>query len=109
MAISPGRTRSGLTVCGGLILGIERASSGKFLILLSIPIILGGGLVSVLELLANVAKVNWNELLYGAVFSFVGAYLCIFLFLNWISRIGMLPFVIYRLVLGFVLLYIVVV
>jgi undecaprenyl-diphosphatase len=107
IAIIPGTSRSGITMTAGLMLGLDRASTAKFSFLLSIPIILGAGLFSVLELLANVAKVNWNELLYGAVFSFVAAYLCIFLFLNWISRIGMLPFVIYRLVLGFVLLYIV--
>ncbi|MEC9430420.1 MAG: undecaprenyl-diphosphatase, partial [Pseudomonadota bacterium] len=42
---------------------------------------------------------------YGAAFSFVSAYLCIYLFLSWISRIGMLPFVIYRLALGVILLW----
>nr|WP_297348253.1 undecaprenyl-diphosphate phosphatase [uncultured Glaciecola sp.] len=107
IAIIPGTSRSGITMTAGLMLGLDRESTAKFSFLLSIPIILGAGLFSVLDLLGNVAKVNWNELLYGAVFSFVAAYLCIFLFLNWISRIGMLPFVIYRLVLGFVLLYIV--
>jgi undecaprenyl-diphosphatase len=107
IAIIPGTSRSGITMTAGLMLGLDRESTAKFSFLLSIPIILGAGLFSVLELSGNVAKVNWNELLYGAVFSFVAAYLCIFLFLNWISKIGMLPFVIYRLVLGFVLLYIV--
>jgi undecaprenyl-diphosphatase len=48
--------------------------------------------------------VDWYSLLYGAGFSFVAAYLCIHLFLSWISRLGMLPFVIYRLILGLVLL-----
>jgi len=107
VAIIPGTSRSGITMTAGLMLGLDRESTAKFSFLLSIPIILGAGLFSVLELLGSVAKVNWNELLYGAAFSFVAAYLCIYLFLNWISKIGMLPFVIYRLVLGFVLLYIV--
>lgn len=107
VAIIPGTSRSGITMTAGLMLGLDRESTAKFSFLLSIPIILGAGLFSVLELLENVAKVNWNELFYGAAFSFVAAYLCIFLFLSWISKIGMLPFVIYRLVLGLVLLYIV--
>lgn len=106
-AIIPGTSRSGITMTAGLMLGLDRESTARFSFLLSIPIILGAGLLSVLDLLENVAKVSWMELLYGAAFSFVAAYLCIFLFLNWISRIGMLPFVIYRLILGFVLLYIV--
>lgn len=107
IAIIPGTSRSGITMTAGLMLGLDRESTARFSFLLSIPIILGAGLLSVIDLLNDVAKVNWNELLYGAAFSFVAAYLCIFLFLSWISKIGMLPFVIYRLVLGFVLLYIV--
>ncbi len=107
VTIIPGTSRSGITMTAGLMLGLDRESTAKFSFLLSIPIILGAGLFSVLGLLESASKVNWNVLLYGVAFSFVAAYLCIFLFLNWISRIGMLPFVIYRLVLGFVLLYIV--
>jgi undecaprenyl-diphosphatase len=107
IAIIPGTSRSGITMTAGLMMGLDRESTARFSFLLSIPIILGAGLLSTLDLLNSVAEVNWNELFYGAAFSFVAAYLCIFLFLNWISKIGMLPFVIYRLVLGFVLLYIV--
>ncbi|WP_412970964.1 undecaprenyl-diphosphate phosphatase [Glaciecola sp. MF2-115] len=107
IAIIPGTSRSGITMTAGLMMGLDRESTARFSFLLSIPIILGAGLLSTLDLLSSVAAVNWNELFYGAAFSFVAAYLCIFLFLNWISKIGMLPFVIYRLVLGFVLLYIV--
>jgi len=108
VAIIPGTSRSGITMTAGLMLGLDRESCAKFSFLLSIPIILGAGLFSVLELAGAQAAVNWNELAYGAGFSFVAAYLCIFLFLSWISRIGMLPFVIYRLALGLALLYIVV-
>lgn len=107
IAIIPGTSRSGITMTAGLMMGLDRESTARFSFLLSIPIILGAGLLSTLDLLSSVEAVNWNELFYGAAFSFVAAYLCIFLFLNWISKIGMLPFVIYRLVLGFVLLYIV--
>jgi undecaprenyl-diphosphatase len=107
VAIIPGTSRSGITMTAGLMLGLDRQSTARFSFLLSIPIILGAGLFSALELLESVTEVNWNELLYGILFSFIAAYLCIFLFLSWISKIGMLPFVIYRLALGFVLLYIV--
>jgi undecaprenyl-diphosphatase len=107
IAVIPGTSRSGITMTAGLMMGLDRESTARFSFLLSIPIILGAGLLSVLDFLENVAKVSWQELLYGAAFSFVAAYLCIFLFLSWISKIGMLPFVIYRLVLGLVLFYIV--
>ena len=61
--------------------------------------------LATLDLLSANEAVDWSALLYGAAFSFVSAYLCIYLFLSWIARIGMLPFVIYRLALGAVLLW----
>lgn len=104
MAIIPGTSRSGVTMTAGLMLGLDRESAARFSFLLSIPIILAAGLFSGLDLLEAKHQVDWAALIYGAAFSFVAAYLCIHLFLNFISRIGMLPFVIYRLVLGAVLL-----
>jgi undecaprenyl-diphosphatase len=104
MAIIPGTSRSGVTMTAGLLLGLDRESAARFSFLLSMPIILAAGLFSALDLVESSSKVDWSALVYGAGFSFVAAYLCIHLFLNFISRIGMLPFVIYRLILGTVLL-----
>ncbi|MDT0593408.1 undecaprenyl-diphosphate phosphatase [Glaciecola petra] len=105
IAVIPGTSRSGITMTAGLMLGLNRESAARFSFLLSIPIILAAGLFSALDLLEAKTTVDWQALIYGAGFSFVAAYFCIFLFLSWISRIGMLPFVIYRLILGLVLLY----
>lgn len=107
LAIIPGTSRSGITMTAGLLLGLNRESAARFSFLLSIPIILAAGLFATIDLLALKTQVDWSALFYGAGFSFVAAYLCIYLFLSWIARIGMLPFVIYRLILGTVLLYIV--
>lgn len=105
LALIPGTSRSGITMTASLMLGFDRESAARFSFLLSIPAILGAGLLSTLDLLNASLPVNWSELFYGAAFSFVSAYLCIYLFLSWISRIGMLPFVIYRLILGAILLW----
>lgn len=105
LALIPGTSRSGVTMTAGLMLGLDRESAARFSFLLSIPVILGAGTFSTFELLGMGEAVDWQALLYGAAFSFVSAYLCIFLFLSWISRIGMLPFVIYRLALGAILLW----
>lgn len=105
LALIPGTSRSGITMTASLMLGFDRESAARFSFLLSIPAILGAGFLSTLDLLQDQNAVNWSELLYGAAFSFVSAYLCIYLFLSWISRIGMLPFVIYRLILGAILLW----
>jgi undecaprenyl-diphosphatase len=105
MAIIPGTSRSGVTMTAGLMLGLDRESAARFSFLLSMPIILAAGLFSALDLAQAEQAVDWSALLYGAGFSFIAAYLCIHLFLSWISRIGMLPFVIYRLILGTILLF----
>ncbi len=55
-------------------------------------------------LIVGTEQVIWSELLTGAALSFVAAYLCIHLFLSFIDRCGMLPFVIYRMILGVALL-----
>lgn len=104
-ALIPGTSRSGVTMTASLFLGFDRESAARFSFLLSIPAILGAGLFSVIELIQQTTPVDWMALLYGAAFSFVSAYLCIYLFLSWISKIGMLPFVIYRLLLGLMLLW----
>lgn len=103
IALIPGTSRSGITITAALMLGFTRDSAARFSFLLSIPVILGSGLLKGLDLV-DVAHVDWGSLILGACLSFLSAYLCINLFLSWINRVGMLPFVIYRLLLGSLLL-----
>lgn len=103
LALVPGTSRSGITITAALMLGFTRDSAARFSFLLSIPVILGSGLLKGLDL-AQIQHVDWTSLLIGFIVSFLSAYLCINLFLAWINRIGMLPFVLYRLVLGSLLL-----
>ncbi|MBF0219971.1 MAG: hypothetical protein HQL49_10670 [Gammaproteobacteria bacterium] len=63
----------------------------------------GGGGLNGVELIQGEALVPWGELLAGTLISAVSAYLCIFLFLRLLNRIGMTPFVIYRLLLALLL------
>ena len=100
LALIPGTSRSGITMTAGLMLGMTRESAARFSFLLSIPIIImSGGYIS-LGFLDEGVVVNWSEMAYGVVLSFVSAYVCITFFLSVISKMGMLPFVIYRLLLG---------
>jgi undecaprenyl-diphosphatase len=108
IAIIPGTSRSGITMTAGLILGLTRESATRFSFLLSIPTILMSGAMATLDLMLSGKQVAWNDLFIGVMLSFAAAYLCIHLFLKFIENIGMLPFVIYRLLLGgflFFLLY----
>jgi undecaprenyl-diphosphatase len=105
IALIPGTSRSGITITAGLMLGLTRQAAARFSFLLSIPVIILAGGLEVTELVQSSLHVDWTALISGAVFSAVSAYLCIFLFLKMLDRIGMWPFVIYRLILGAFLLW----
>lgn len=104
LALIPGTSRSGITMTAGLMMGLTRSAAARFSFLLSIPAILMAGGYKSLKLFQE-GNVDWNAILIGAVLSAITAYLCIRVFLKVLERIGMLPFVVYRLVLGVVLLY----
>lgn len=99
IALIPGTSRSGITITAALFLGFSRVEAARFSFLLSIPIILISGAYKGLGLLSE-ANVDWLSLAVGLVISAVSAYLCIHYFLSFINRLSMMPFVIYRLLLG---------
>ncbi|WP_251977415.1 undecaprenyl-diphosphate phosphatase [Salinicola avicenniae] len=100
LALIPGTSRSGITMTAALMLGFTRQAAARFSFLLSIPLILAAGSLKGLELAQSGSAAQWHEIALGVVFSFVAAWLCIKLFLAALDRIGMMPFVIYRLLLG---------
>lgn len=103
IALIPGTSRSGITITAGLLLGLTAQASARFSFLLSIPVIILAGGFEVLDYL-EVASINdMNDLIVGALISAISAYLCIHFFLKLLERVGMTPFVIYRLLLGIVL------
>ena len=59
-----------------------------------------------MDLLRSAQPVDWFVLGVGVLLSFMTAYACIHYFLSFIERVGMLPFVIYRLLLGTGLLFV---
>lgn len=106
VALIPGTSRSGITITAALMLGYERQAAARFSFLLSIPVILGAGLLKGKELAESGTDAQWAMVIAGALIAAVSAFSCIHLFLKWLDRIGMLPFVIYRLLLGIALLLI---
>ena len=105
LALKPGTSRSGITMTAGLALGLTRQAAARFSFLLSIPAILMAGGYESLKLLKAPA-VDWTSLILGITLSALSAYLCIHFFLKLLDRMGMLPFVIYRLILGVFLIYV---
>ena len=99
LALIPGTSRSGITITMALLIGFKRVSAARFSFLLSVPIILASGLWQALSL-AQEVSVPWTLIGLATLVSGLSAYACIHFFLVFIERIGMMPFVVYRLLLG---------
>ena len=104
LALIPGTSRSGITITAGLMVGLKRASAARFSFLLSIPLIAAAGGYQSLKLAKQATPVDWTSIGIGTLLSFVSAYACIHYFLILVDKVGMLLFVIYRLILGAVLI-----
>jgi undecaprenyl-diphosphatase len=103
LALIPGTSRSGITITAALGLNFSRQAAARFSFLLSIPLIAAAGLLKMLELMQQLDKVYWETLAVGFILSALSAWLCIRLFLTLIDRVGLMPFVIYRILLALVL------
>ncbi len=100
LALIPGTSRSGITITAGLLTGLKRQDAARFSFLLSIPTIALPGMLKGFELYQSTVPVMWDLISIGVGLSALVAYLCIGLFLKLLDKTGMLPFVIYRLILG---------
>jgi len=103
LALIPGTSRSGITITAGLLIGLSRDAAARFSFLLSIPLILAGGSLKTKDLIESNLPVDWLAIIMGIVLSGLSAYACIHYFLKLLDKIGMMPFVIYRLFLGLIL------
>lgn len=102
-ALIPGTSRSGVTMTAALMMGLSRQASARFSFLLSIPVIVLAGGLETKDYLQHANIGDMQPLLIGALLSGVSAYFCIHYFLKLLERIGMMPFVIYRILLALVL------
>lgn len=106
VALIPGTSRSGITMTAGLMLGLTREAAARFSFLLSVPTLLASCTLVTRDLVRTPEPVDWLVLGMGAVLAGVSAYACIHFFIKLLSRTGMLPYVIYRVLLGLVLFWI---
>ena len=100
IALTPGTSRSGITMTAAMLMGYERNAAARFSFLLSIPLILLAGGYKAVELSVTADHIPWGLIALGIVTSAISAYICIYFFLKMIEKLSMLPFVIYRLALG---------
>lgn len=100
LALVPGTSRSGITITAGLFLGMSREAASRFSFLLAIPITALAAAVKLLEVATSDVVVDWSGFLIGGVTSFVMAITAIHFFLKWLNKVGMWPYVIYRILLA---------
>lgn len=100
LALIPGTSRSGITITAGLLMGLKRNYAARFSFLLSIPVIALAGMLKGIDLYKESEPVMWDMMIVGAVLSAIVAYISIGWFLKLLDKIGMMPFVYYRIALG---------
>jgi len=105
IALIPGTSRSGITITAALMLGLTRKAAARFSFLLSIPTIILAAGYQTLKISQAHLPVDLLFVSIGIVASAITAYVCIHLFLAVIERIGMFPFVLYRMLLGATLIF----
>ncbi|MDZ4730866.1 MAG: undecaprenyl-diphosphate phosphatase [Xanthomonadales bacterium] len=105
LALVPGVSRSGITITAGRFLGFSADAAARFSFLLAIPIIAAAGSYGALKVALGEAPINWQQFLLAMGFAAVAGWVCIAAFLALLQRVGLMPFIIYRLALGVLLLW----
>ncbi|MTI60652.1 MAG: undecaprenyl-diphosphate phosphatase [Firmicutes bacterium] len=101
LAIIPGISRSGTTITASIFQGLDRESAAKYSFLVSIPVILGAGMLELKELLDNgFAGTNWALIITGAVVAAVTGYLAIKYLLHVLKKGSLIVFAYYCWILG---------
>lgn len=104
LALVPGTSRSGITMTAARMLGFERAEAARFSLLLAIPAILGAGSLAGLDLYESGDMSLGRDALLAAALAFAAALLAIAAMMAWLRRASFAPFVVYRILLGGLLL-----
>lgn len=96
----PGFSRSGATISGGVLFGMNHRTAADFTFIMAVPIMMGASLVSVLKNWTYMTLDHLSFYIVGFISAFVFALLSIRFFLALISKVKLMPFAIYRLVLA---------
>ena len=104
LALVPGVSRSGATICLTLLLGFSRSDAARFSFLLSIPAIAGAGIFEARSAFAQLGRDAVPALLVGTTAAAVSGYIAIAWLIQWLGSHDLIGFAIYRIVAGLALL-----
>ena len=104
VALIPGTSRSGITITGARAMGYTRQDGAKIAMLMSIPTIMASGILLGAEVVGDADWAMLKDAAIGAVFAFIAALLALTLMMRLLKSVSFTPYVIYRVILGVVLL-----
>lgn len=99
-ALIPGVSRSGATILGAELLGVERATAAHFTFYLAVPTMLGATVFELYQKRHELTSSNLAVIAIGFIVSFIVAYPVVRMFIDFISRFGLRPFGWYRVMVG---------
>ena len=106
LALIPGVSRAGITMTAARFLKFNRVDSSKIAFLLSIPALAGASFLGLKDLFYQSVEINYL-IVIAITLSFLFSYMTVKFFLNYINKFSLNIFVIYRIIIAFVLFYII--
>ncbi|MFQ6318452.1 undecaprenyl-diphosphate phosphatase [Bacillus halotolerans] len=104
LALWPGFSRSGSTISGGVILGLNHRVAADFTFIMAMPIMMGASTLSLVKHWDSLSSDLMPFFIVGFICAFVVALFVVRFFLRLINKIKLVPFAIYRIILGVILL-----
>jgi undecaprenyl-diphosphatase len=104
LALIPGVSRSGATIFGGLVLGLDRRAAAEFSFFLAMPTMMAAFVLDFWTVKDHISGDRIAEIAVGFVFAFISAAMVVKPFLDFVTKVGFAPFGWYRIVAGAVLL-----
>ncbi len=103
LALIPGSSRSGTTITAGIFLGLKRETAARFSFLLSVPAILGSGLLEFYSSLEYIQFDGMINLILATVVSAISGYITISFLLSFLKKNSTMVFVFYRIAIGLII------
>ncbi len=108
IALWPGFSRSGSTMAGGVLLGLNHRTAADFTFIMAVPIMLGASVISLVNNLDYFSSDVVPFFIVGFVSAFIFALLSIQFFLTLINKIKLVPFAIYRIILAVIIYFVII-
>jgi len=104
LALVPGVSRSGATIIGGMLMGLDRRAAAEFSFFLAMPTMAAAFAKDVLDVRHHLTAGRFLEISVGFVMAFVASAAVVRPFLQFVGRSGFAPFALYRIAIGVLLL-----